>query len=287
MKKFFMFAAVAMLGLSIAFASAGNSASAIILGDDDDDRPRFGKKLVEVPVVFQAAGSNRDSILSSVDAFRNRLGALNPNVPGSFGTGRREINWDGVPDNFAAPNNFPPDFFNVNSPRGAVFSTPGAALQVSADNNNPTNTPVRFANINPAYADIFATFSPQRLFTAIDSNVSETLFFVPGTDTPATVSGFGAVFTDVDLPAGNNRGRARPSTRIEFFDAEGRLLFVSDVPSSPGSASLSFLGVVFPTQRIARVRITSGNVVLEGADGGRRDVVAMDDFIYGEPSAAQ
>jgi hypothetical protein len=33
------------------------------------------------------------------------LGTLNANVPGSFASGRRETNWDGVPDNFAAPTN--------------------------------------------------------------------------------------------------------------------------------------------------------------------------------------
>ena len=36
-----------------------------------------------------------------------------------------EINWDGVPDALASPNSFPANFFNVNSPRGTVFSTPG------------------------------------------------------------------------------------------------------------------------------------------------------------------
>ena len=39
---------------------------------------------------------------------------------------RREINWDGVPDNRSDPTSLPFDFFNVNSPRGAVFSTVGA-----------------------------------------------------------------------------------------------------------------------------------------------------------------
>ena len=36
--------------------------------------------------------------------------------------GRREINWDGVADGFAAPNNLPANFFNKNSPRGVVFA---------------------------------------------------------------------------------------------------------------------------------------------------------------------
>ena len=52
--------------------------------------------------VQQAAGTSAAAIQSAVDAYRADLGALNPSVAGSFGSGRREINWDGVPDAFAA-----------------------------------------------------------------------------------------------------------------------------------------------------------------------------------------
>jgi hypothetical protein len=97
---------------------------------------------------------------ATVDNFRTALGALNPNVVGSLGTGRREINWDGVPDALSAPNNLPANFFNVNSPRGVVFSTPGTGFQVSA--NAATATPVEFGNINASYPGLFKTFSPQR-----------------------------------------------------------------------------------------------------------------------------
>ena len=50
--------------------------------------------------VQQAAGPNAAAIQSAVDAYRTGLGTLNANNPGSVGSGRREINWDGVP---AAP----------------------------------------------------------------------------------------------------------------------------------------------------------------------------------------
>ena len=53
--------------------------------------------------VFSATGVDVAGILPTVDAFRSALGNLNPNVVGSFGTGRREINWDGVPDAFCRP----------------------------------------------------------------------------------------------------------------------------------------------------------------------------------------
>ncbi len=228
------------------------------------------------PVVFESSGATPADIQASVDAFRAFLGALNPNVAGSFPSGRREINWDGVPDAFSAPNNLPPNFFNANSPRGAVFFTPGSGFQVSADSDNPTNTPVRFGNLHPDFPRIFSTFSPQRLFAALDSNITETGFFVPGSHTGATVGGFGSVFTGVNQAA---------STRIEYFDVNGRLLFSRNVlpgPETPGN--LSFLGVGFDAgERVYMVRITSGN---RAPVTPARDVVVMDDFIYGEPQVS-
>src|ERR1700756_3989473 len=166
------------------------------------------------PEVFEASGATPADILTEVNAFRNFLGANN-GVGGTFATGRREINWDGVPDNLSAPNLLPANFFNSNSPRGIVFFTLGTGLQVSANLINPTNTPVRFGNINPVYPALFSTFSPQRLFTALNSNITENLFFIPGTTHSATVNGFGAVFTDVN---------ADQSTKIEYFDVAGNLL---------------------------------------------------------------
>ena len=103
---------------------------------------------------------------------------------------------------------------------------------------------------NPTYGTIFKTFSLSRLFSAIGSNITEVDFFVPGGgNMPATVTGFGAVFTDVDQPDGSGpskkRGNRGASTLIEYFGADGKVLFSSFVPASPGDASLSFFGIVF------------------------------------------
>ena len=224
--------------------------------------------------VFEASGATPADIQTQVDAFRAFLGNPNNIAGPPSKTGHREINWDGVPDAFSAPNLLPANFFNSNSPRGAVFFTLGTGFQVSANSINPTNTPVRFGNIHPVYPELFSVFSPQRLFSALDSNITETLFFVPGTTESATVKGFGAVFTDVNTD---------DSTMIEYFDVNGKLLLAQNVlPGPTQRGSLSFLGVAFDTPSVFLVRITSGNRILKTPN---RDVVVMDDFIYGEPQA--
>jgi hypothetical protein len=159
-----------------------------------------------------------------------------------------------------------------------VFSTPGSGFQVSANDFNPSSAPAQFGNINPTYPSPFQTFSPQRLFTAIGSNVVDVTFFVPGSATAALTNGFGAVFTDVDLSN---------TTSLTFFDGTNGSLGTFFVP--PGTTadeSLSFLGVDFGSAIVSRVRITNGNAVLGPTDGGGIDVVVMDDFLYGEPIAA-
>ena len=239
------------------------------------------------PAVFQAAGTTPDSIQSTVDAFRAALdnnNTNNNNKPGPLATGHREINWDGGSKTNVATaiSGNPFDGFLVT--RGALFTTDGTGF-VQAP-------PAGLGDVNvfnnPTYGTIFKAFSPSRLFSAIGSNVTEVDFFVPGGgNIPATVTSFGAVFTDVDQPDGSGPGKKKgnreASTLMEYFDAYGNLLFSSFVPASPGDGSLSFFGVVFDDARIARVRITAGNVAPGPDDDGNNDIVMMDDFIYGEP----
>jgi hypothetical protein len=252
------------------------------------------------PTVFQAAGPAVETagppveliqtIQSAVDAFRAALGEPNNgNTLLSLPSGRREINWDGGGgvDITTAPVT-PFDVF-LNT-RGAQFTTPGTGLTQAPPSGGPQGGLAGLFD-NPTYGDIFSTFSPLRLFTPVGSNITEALFFVPGTAgaKPAVVSGFGAVFTDVDQPDGSGPGQKRgnrgASTLMEYYDADGELLFSSFVPASPGDGSLSFFGIVFEDARIARVRITSGNVAPGPNDDEKHDIVVMDDFIYGEPQA--
>jgi hypothetical protein len=221
-------------------------------------------------ITFIASGPNAAAITPTVNDFRDDLGTLNPNVAGSFGTGRREINWDGVPDASSAPNLLPNNFFNVTSPRGAVFSTPGTGVEVSA---NAAAGPVRFDNIDPNYSSLFQVFSPQKLFTAIGSNIVDVSFFIPGSSDPALTRGFGAVFTHAVLP----------DTSLMFFGPNNESLGTFFVPPVPGDQTFSFLGVDFGLPEVSRVRITSGNVALALGQLGP-GVTVMDDFIYGEPN---
>jgi hypothetical protein len=201
------------------------------------------------PVEFSVSGAQPADIQSTFDALRNVLGTNHGALhgPGNvFTGGRREINWDGVPDTVAAPNLMPANFFNANSPRGAVFLTPGTGFEISAKAGNATGTPVEFGDITGGLRNQFQTFSPQRLFTALDSAVTETVFFVPGTNLPATTTAFGSVFTNVTKEG---------ITTIEYLDANG------------GNVELDREVGLVPNPR--------------GDDPA--DVVVMDDFIYAEP----
>ena len=240
------------------------------------------------PVIRQGSGVDTAGLQAIVDQFRADLGGVNNGVGSSFQSGRREINWDGVPDSFSEPNNLPLDFFNVNSPRGVIFNAvednTGAALnQFAVSATTASGTAVRFGNINASYSGIFTTFSAQRLFIARNTQILEVNFSIPGTNIPATVSGFGVVFTDVDSSTGGDR------SLIRVYDKNGRLL--SAASAGVLNNGLSFVGISFNAgERVARVVIECGNAGLSATntDGtGGVDVVAMDDFIYGEPRASE
>jgi hypothetical protein len=223
--------------------------------------------------------SGAGDITAVVEQYRQLLGGVNNGGdPGSRGTtGFREINWDTLPDEVSAPNLLASDFLNAaEAPRarGIVLNTPGDGLVVSADSDNPTGTLPRFGHINPQYIDAFKTFSEERLFSPIGSNIVNLTFFVPGTNEPALVRGFGAVYTDVDTD----------HTAFEYFDEEGNSLGQFETPIADNG--LSFLGVAFEEAIVYRVEVKYGTGELGPNDGdGDVDVAVMDNFIYGEPQA--
>ena len=216
------------------------------------------------------------NISARVDEFRQLLGGQLNTLPGAVG-GRREVNWDGVPDQLLGTP-LPPDFFNpvgAGAPesrqRGLVYSAATGTFVVSKTN---------FNEVNADASSQFTPFSGQQTFSNISSNLWDVGFEVPGQDIAASVQGFGIVFSDVDLP---------DNSYMEFFSGDkslGRFY----VPPHDNNSSLSFLGVYSKKDKITRVRVSHGNGILNTGEkditnGGSKDLVIMDDFLYDEPIA--
>jgi hypothetical protein len=227
-------------------------------------------------IIFSISGD----ITDMVTAFRSSLGDVNPNNGLSFPSGRREINWDGVPDAQTNTNTFSPVFFNVNSPRGLVLENTGA-FRVSKND---------FEDVTLGFASSINPFSPIRTFVNMASPVTVVTFRVPGKDSLAAVNAFGAVFLDVDQ---------NDSTTMEFFAGNFSLGKIKVQKRAPGDSDKgkSFLGVKFSDAVVTKVIITAGTATMlnkpfnENVDvsngGGVKDIVVMDDFIYGEPKKLQ
>ena len=237
------------------------------------------------PVVSSGAGATPASILGQIEAFRATLGGVNngagpaPSAAG-LASGRREINWDAAAlDAVADPASMPANKFNgavAPFARGANFATSGSSFMISRRAEQGGAAPL----FGFAAAGELQAFSAQRVFASVGAHQLDTTFSVPGfSATAASVSGFGAVFVDVEL---NNL------SALEFFNLQGQSLGQYFVPAS-SDGGLSFLGVRFDAgERIGRVRITTGDINLLShgvlsATGS--DFVALDDFIYAEPLA--
>lgn len=225
------------------------------------------------PITIRSvSGADAASIQGAVDLFRTDVslgGVNNGNAVGSLPNGRREVGWDGggaaaIATIFTSPMNT----FNAGGTTRGLLSTSSGTFEISGQ---PTP---EFGDINATYPAIFQPFSAPRLFSPLGTHVMDASFFVPGTSTPASVFGFGAVFADVDLAN---------TSSLEFFNLANVSLGTFFVPTF--NNGLSFLGVTF-TDAIGRVRITTGNAALGPNDGGGTDVVVLDDFIYSEPQAA-
>jgi hypothetical protein len=223
--------------------------------------------------VFSDSGANAAAITDTVDAFRAALGnPNNANNAGPLATGRREINWDGggppVIDGTAPVT----PFTVFQNTRGATFTTPGTGLTQAA----ATGGLLSLDLINPQYAALFAPFSPNRLFAPIGSNITDGFFSIPGTGgtVPAGVSGFGVVFSDVDLAG----------TSLAFTTTTGAIGLLP-VETFLGNQTFSFLGAFLEPAEglITSVRIITGTTALGPSESSTVDLVVMDDFLFGEP----
>ncbi|WP_298918795.1 PEP-CTERM sorting domain-containing protein [uncultured Roseobacter sp.] len=249
------------------------------------------------PVVFSAAGPDKASIQAEVDAFRNALGSLNQNEPVNFEGGRRQINWDAAPDAVSDPNPFPGDFFNFNAApraRGIEFrpsenpkagSPDQIAKGFQLSSTEASGEPVRFG-----FEDDLSVFSPERLFAPTGGTIFDVLFFDPADQTtPGATRGLGIVFTNVNEILDYETQKKTTNAKVDFFLNDQDV--TSDHPAfslnaeASGPGGLSFLGVLFDDPILAGATVQAGLIPFDEAAKGAH-VVAMDDFIFGEPTVA-
>ena len=243
--------------------------SAIVFSSCKKENENGGNNPAEDVVIIKGSGNINDKL----DAFRHLLGDQLNTTTGVTG-GRREINWDGVPDSMVGKP-LPGNFFNpteVGAPvarqRGLAYSA-GGEFRISNAN---------FVEVNNQASAQFSAFSGNKTFANISSNLWEVGFEVAGQARTAAVKGFGAVFSDVDLAN---------STSLEFFNGT-KSLGKFFVPAHDGTSSFSFLGVYFKNaERVTKVKVSHDGFLTQGqkdiSDGGPNDLIVLDDFLYSEP----
>ena len=163
--------------------------------DKNDD-----KKEPAAPVVITATGD----ITPKMNEFRVLLGEP-LNITTGKTIGRREINWDQVPEEFITQN-LPKTFFNPTDAAAPVARQRGFTYESDGEFRVSTNG---FGNIELTLATQIQAFSGDRVFANISETLWDTQFQVAGSTEAATVNGFGAVFLDVDIA--NN-------SFLEFFN---------------------------------------------------------------------
>lgn len=227
------------------------------------------KEAVSDATIFSANGD----ISSTLESFRLQLGNLNT-APGASG-GRREVNWDGVPDSISGIK-LPNDFFN---PTAAGAPTGRQRGLVYAGLNDAMVSKTGFAEVNANAASDFAAFSGSKTFAVVNANEWPVEFKVAGQTTAAGVKGFGLIAADVDKAN---------STYAEFFNGSTSLVKYYFPVRTSGSA-FSFLGVSFAKATITKVTIGHEGRLSDGekdvSNGGSKDLVVFDDFVYSEPVA--
>ena len=224
----------------------------------------------EEVLLIKANGNIQDD----VEAFKNMLGPLNttPNAT----SGHREINWEGVPDSLL-DKPLPGDFFNqtgdnalASLQKGITYASTGNFV-VSSDG---------FSSINNETSSQFTAFSGTKTFANTTAAKWEISFQKAGTTESAFVQAFGLVFSDVDKDS---------STSFELFNGN-KSLGTYFVPAHDAASNFSFVGVNFTNnERITSVTVSHDGFLTEGTDdvsnGGARDLVVLDDFIFSEPVA--
>src|ERR1051326_5607341 len=200
---------------------------------------------IPAATIFSGTDAN---VQATIDSFRTAIGgANNGNVAAPQGSGRREINWDGITmaqsDFNSTGSLINPDTLIIATDR---FGTRGVRFtEGDGLSGVPEPDPNKWvfvavsdngcASVNPSVAGRLNAFSPTKTFAPVNTNVTEVKFFLPTpTGTVATAAGtsaFGAVFLDLN----------QPGTSIEAFNGS-RSLGRFPVPVSAVGGT-SFLGL--------------------------------------------
>jgi hypothetical protein len=226
----------------------------------------------KLPPAPEATVTSVGDITSDVNAFKSSLGNLNTTT-GVTG-GRREINWDAVPDSFAL-NNMPVNFFNPTGANANITLQRGFEYDVAGSFRVSKNG---FAELKTeAIADV-QPFSGAKTFANTSTPEWPVGFKVAGQNTDAAVSAFGVVFIGVNL---------ENTTYIEPFSGDVSLGKFYAKPYNAISRH-SFAGVRFANSIITSVKIVHGNGIISSnekdiSNGGTKDLVVLDDIIYSEP----
>jgi hypothetical protein len=215
-------------------------------------------------------------------------GADNGNTATEQSNGSRDINWDGVLLNGTdfggktktiVPNKVVGIPVNRFQTRGILF---GDVYAVSGDD---------FASVNPNTTGLLNPFTPNNMFAHFNDVDLDEKFITPSaagtTPVQQATRGFGAIFLNVEK---------KSSSFIEFFNGDSSLgkFFVP----AGAAGGVEFLGVLFNSPIITDVVVSPGTsalfsykkgVVTSGpADlstaGGKRNLVAVDNFDYAEPT---
>ena len=142
------------------------------------------------------------SIQSTVDQFRAALGVVNNGNNPSQPSGRREINWDGgSPTNSTTTLSGTPLTAFLNT-RGANITTRGSGFVQAPRLAWRIPLGIR---VTPRSFTRLVRFDSSRRLEATSPKWSS-LFQARNGNTPATTTGFGVVFTDVDSPDGSGPG---------------------------------------------------------------------------------